>query len=45
MGVYGFWVGLVIAALLASTMMLVRWNLVSKREIANWSATTNQADN
>jgi MATE family multidrug resistance protein len=33
MGVYGFWTGLVIAALLASTMMLYRWNLVSKREI------------
>ena len=37
MGVYGFWTGLVIAALLASSMMLVRWNLVSKREIARWS--------
>jgi len=27
----------VIAALLASSMMLMRWNLVSKREIAIWS--------
>ncbi|MGB0669317.1 MAG: MATE family efflux transporter [Porticoccaceae bacterium] len=37
MGVYGFWTGLVIAALLASSMMMLRWNLVSRREIANWS--------
>ena len=34
MGVFGFWTGLVIAAALASTMMLYRWNLVSKREIS-----------
>jgi MATE family multidrug resistance protein len=33
MGVFGFWVGLVIAACLASIMMLYRWNLVSSRAI------------
>ncbi len=32
-GVYGFWTGLVIAACLASMMMLYRWNLVSKKAI------------
>jgi MATE family multidrug resistance protein len=45
MGVYGFWTGLVIAALLASSMMLVRWNLVSKREIARWSERLSQPSN
>ena len=32
-GVFGFWTGLVIAACLASVMMLFRWNLVSKNAI------------
>jgi len=32
-GVFGFWSGLVIAACLASVMMLYRWNLVSKNAI------------
>lgn len=32
-GVYGFWIGLVIAACLASMMMLYRWNLVSKNAL------------
>jgi MATE family multidrug resistance protein len=34
-GVYGFWIGLVIAACLASLMMLYRWNVVSKSAINN----------
>ena len=45
MGVYGFWTGLVIAALLASSMMMMRWNLVSRRAIANWSGKPPRAVN
>jgi MATE family multidrug resistance protein len=33
-GVFGFWTGLVIAASLASLLMLYRWNVVSKKAIA-----------
>jgi len=36
-GVYGFWIGLVIAACLASMMLLYRWNLVSKNVIKDSS--------
>ena len=33
LGVYGFWIGTVIAASIAATCLLIRWNLVSKAEI------------
>ena len=33
LGVYGFWMGTVIAASIAATCLIYRWNLVSKREI------------
>ncbi len=33
MGVFGFWIGLVIAASVASLSMLYRWNLVSRNAI------------
>ncbi|MFT5074391.1 MAG: MATE family multidrug resistance protein, partial [Patiriisocius sp.] len=42
-GVYGFWTGLVIAASLASLMMLYRWNFVSKKAIATLDESLNPA--
>ena len=33
LGVYGFWIGTVIAASIAAICLMVRWNLVSKTEI------------
>ena len=33
LGVYGFWIGTVIAASIAATCLIYRWNLVSKNEI------------
>lgn len=39
LGVYGFWIGLVIAACLASMMMMYRWNLVSKNALKNTDAS------
>jgi MATE family multidrug resistance protein len=33
LGVYGFWIGTVIAATIASACLLIRWNLVSKNAI------------
>jgi MATE family multidrug resistance protein len=35
LGVYGFWIGTVIAASIAATSLLIRWNLVSLRAIDN----------
>ena len=43
MGVFGFWVGLVIAACLASIMMLYRWNIVSKNAIHTLSKSNKGA--
>ena len=34
LGVYGFWIGTVIAASIAAASLLVRWNMVSKNEIS-----------
>lgn len=42
-GVYGFWIGLVIAASLASLMMLYRWNFVSKKAIVALDESLNPA--
>ncbi|MDG2502333.1 MAG: MATE family efflux transporter [Porticoccaceae bacterium] len=42
-GVYGFWTGLVIAACLASMMMLYRWNIVSKNAIHTLSKSNKGA--
>jgi len=33
LGVYGFWIGTIIAASVAATFLLTRWNIVSKNEI------------
>ncbi len=34
-GVYGFWVGMIVAVVIASVLLLSRWNLLSKRFIAS----------
>ena len=33
LGVYGFWMGTVIASSMAATCLIIRWNLVSKTQI------------
>lgn len=43
MGVFGFWTGLVIAALVASLSMLYRWNLVSREAIKSLSQPLSSA--
>ena len=35
LGIYGFWIGTVIAASIAATSLLIRWNKVSRRAIHN----------
>ena len=37
LGIYGFWIGTVIAASIAATCLIYRWNLVSKNEIRKLS--------
>ena len=37
LGVYGFWMGTVIAASIAAICLIYRWNLVSKREIQKFN--------
>jgi len=35
LGVYGFWVGMIVAVSIAGVLLISRWNLLSKRFIAN----------